>query len=230
MTPFTPTHRVPAGGMDSWPRPDAQAPRGPRINEALSVQSIDQLGDWTKVVFDNGWSAWVDGRLLQPLHGTGRPNASAAKGGSRQFDLGAILSDRTRVVAIGGAVLVALASVLPWLRGTGQSVNSYDVRAKVLFDYKSNATSGLTIGVILLLLATALVVMIGMGTKEQATRWLGVATIAVPGIYVVQLQRAVSDVPGASVTDFIGIGILAAAAGGALVLSAPRLTKRRPGR
>lgn len=225
MMPFTPTHRVPAGGMDSWPRPDAQAPRGPRINEALAVQSTDRLGDWAKVVFDNGWSAWVDGRLLEPVHGAQR-NTSPGAGGGRPFDLAAIRSDRTRVTGLGGALLVALASVLPWLRGTGQSTNSYDVRAKVLIDYKSNATSGLTIGVILLLLSVALVVVIAMGGKERLTRWLGVATIGVPGLYVVQLQRALSNVPGASITDFIGIGILGAVAGGALVLIAPRLTKR----
>ena len=225
MMPFTPTHRVPAGGMDSWPRPDAQAPRGPRINEALVVQSTDRLGDWAKVVFDNGWSAWVDGRLLEPVLGT-RKNTTPGPGSGRAFDLAAIRSDRTRVAGLGGALLVALASVLPWLRGTGQSVNSYDVRAKVLIDYKSNATSGLTIGVILLLLSAALVVAIAVGRKERLTQWLGVATIGVPGLYVVQLQRALSNVPGAGITDFIGIGILAAVAGGALVLIAPRLTEK----
>ena len=225
MMPFTPTHRVPAGGMDSWPRPDAQAPRGPRINEALVVQSTDRLGDWAKVVFDNGWSAWVDGRLLEPVLGA-RKNTTPGPGSGRPFDLAAIRSDRTRVAGLGGALLVALATVLPWLRGTGQSVNSYDVRAKVLIDYKSNATSGLTIGVILLLLSAALVVAIAVGRKERLTQWLGVATIGVPGLYVVQLQRALSNVPGAGITDFIGIGILAAVAGGALVLIAPRLTEK----
>lgn len=223
MMPFTPTHRVPPGGMDSWPRPDAQAARGPRIDEGLLVHTTERVGDWAKVVFDNGWSAWVDGRLLAPMQSPGRTAGSA--GGAKRVDLAAILADRSRATGIGGALVVLLASVLPWLRGAGASANSYDVRAGFLVDYKSTARSGPTVGVLLLLVAVAVVVAIAAGARQPVTRVLGTATLAVPALYLVQLQRLVGDVPGASLTDFAGIGSVVAAAGAAVVLVAPRLNR-----
>ncbi len=224
-TPFVSTHLTPIPGMDSWPRPDPQAAPGPRISENLEVQVLDRMGDWAKVVFSNGWSAWVDGRLLVPIRTEGGGVGSQAN--ALPFDLSALLSDRPRGFAVGGALLVALSSVLPWARGGGRSANSFDTPAVWLVDYKTTSRGGIKIGLLLLLLSIATVVVTVRGSDKRVELGLGIASIAVPVLYLVQLQRAISSgEPGSSITDFAGFGILVAIAGGVLVLVAPRLRQR----
>lgn len=66
---FRPTHRVPAGGMRSWPKPDATLAEGPSIDAGVEVAAVARQGDWAHVVCSNGWSAWVNGRALVPITG-----------------------------------------------------------------------------------------------------------------------------------------------------------------
>ncbi|WP_240660095.1 hypothetical protein [Streptomyces sp. WAC 01529] len=65
MTPadFRPTHVVPQDGLPAWEAPDVERPTTP-LDALLPVQLVDRLGDWGRIVCANGWSAWVDGRLL----------------------------------------------------------------------------------------------------------------------------------------------------------------------
>jgi hypothetical protein len=66
---FTATHRVPAGGMPAWERPDPKLAVTATIAGGLLVQRLEQRRDgWAHVVCDNQWSAWVDGRKLEALH------------------------------------------------------------------------------------------------------------------------------------------------------------------
>ncbi|MFD0417211.1 hypothetical protein [Streptomyces sp. NPDC127108] len=60
---FRPTHVVPQDGLPAWEAPDANRPTTP-LDALLPVQLVDRLGDWGRIVCANGWSAWVDGRLL----------------------------------------------------------------------------------------------------------------------------------------------------------------------
>ncbi|MFF4699619.1 hypothetical protein [Streptomyces chattanoogensis] len=72
---FQPSHVVPPDGMPAWSAPDAARPTVP-LDPLLPVQVIDRLGDWALALCHNGWSAWVDGRLLLSIpHG---PPAAAA--------------------------------------------------------------------------------------------------------------------------------------------------------
>jgi hypothetical protein len=62
---FEPTHIVPPGGVTSWSEPDPTRPAGATIDGLLDVQVLEQRPDgWARVLCANGWSAWVDGRLL----------------------------------------------------------------------------------------------------------------------------------------------------------------------
>ncbi len=65
MTPadFRPTHVVPQDGLPAWEAPDVERPTTP-LDALLPVQLVDRLGDWGRIVCANGWSAWVDSRLL----------------------------------------------------------------------------------------------------------------------------------------------------------------------
>ena len=60
---FRPTHVVPQDGLPAWEAPDATRPTTP-LDALLPVCLVDRIGDWGRVVCANGWSAWVDGRLL----------------------------------------------------------------------------------------------------------------------------------------------------------------------
>ncbi|WP_369381486.1 hypothetical protein [Streptomyces sp. cg36] len=60
---FRPTHVVPADGLAAWESPDPGRPTVP-LDALLPVQLVDRRGDWARIVCANGWSAWVDGRLL----------------------------------------------------------------------------------------------------------------------------------------------------------------------
>ncbi|MEU1308125.1 hypothetical protein ABZ419_04395 [Streptomyces cinnamoneus] len=63
---FDPTHVVPKDGLDAWAVPDPTVPSVP-LDPLLPVQLLSRLGDWGQVLCSNGWSAWVDARLLVPL-------------------------------------------------------------------------------------------------------------------------------------------------------------------
>ncbi|MFF9035753.1 hypothetical protein ACF090_09805 [Streptomyces sp. NPDC014892] len=60
---FLPTHVVPPGGLSAWESPDPAHPTV-ALDALLPVQLLERRGDWGHVLCANGWSAWVDGRLL----------------------------------------------------------------------------------------------------------------------------------------------------------------------
>ncbi|MFE7368807.1 SH3 domain-containing protein [Streptomyces anulatus] len=78
---FRPTHVVPPDGLPAWESPDVARPTEP-LDALLPVELRDRRGDWAYVACSNGWSAWVDGRLLvsvpQAPPAPGRPLARTA--------------------------------------------------------------------------------------------------------------------------------------------------------
>jgi len=66
-TAITPTHRVGASELPTWPMPDPTAAPGPPLAAGLEVHVSEVRGDWAEVTCSNGWSAWVDVRQLIPL-------------------------------------------------------------------------------------------------------------------------------------------------------------------
>ncbi|MFI1016866.1 hypothetical protein [Streptomyces sp. NPDC020965] len=63
---FRPTHVVPYDGLPAWEAPDVSRPTEP-LDPLLPVRLLDRRGDWGRILCANGWSAWVDGRLLVPV-------------------------------------------------------------------------------------------------------------------------------------------------------------------
>jgi len=63
---WSPSHVVPAGGLPTWAVPDARYPPNNQLGPGLQVQVLQLAGAWAEVVCSNGWSAWVDGRMLVP--------------------------------------------------------------------------------------------------------------------------------------------------------------------
>ncbi|MHC0429030.1 SH3 domain-containing protein [Streptomyces sp. O3] len=60
---FRPTHVVHPDGLPSWAGPDASRPSEP-LDALLPVRLLERRGDWGRVECANGWSTWVDARLL----------------------------------------------------------------------------------------------------------------------------------------------------------------------
>ncbi|MFD9333992.1 hypothetical protein ACFWBF_06185 [Streptomyces sp. NPDC060028] len=75
---FHPTHVVPQEGLPAWEEPDLSRPTTP-LDPFLPVRLLSRRGEWGEVLCANGWSAWVDGRLLvavpQPPPTGGRPHS-----------------------------------------------------------------------------------------------------------------------------------------------------------
>jgi len=61
---WAPTHRVPDSGLQAWAAPDPARPPIATLAPRLDVRAMEQAGDWTRVVASNGWTGWVDARLL----------------------------------------------------------------------------------------------------------------------------------------------------------------------
>ncbi|MFB7589038.1 hypothetical protein [Streptomyces sp. NPDC056169] len=60
---FRPTHVVPREGLAAWETPDPGLPTA-SLDAFLPVRLTERAGDWGRVLCSNGWSAWVDARLL----------------------------------------------------------------------------------------------------------------------------------------------------------------------
>ncbi|MFG3040823.1 hypothetical protein ACGFYZ_28385 [Streptomyces sp. NPDC048330] len=60
---FRPTHVVPRDGLAAWEAPDPGLPTSP-LDAFLPVRLEERTGDWGRVLCSNGWTAWVDARLL----------------------------------------------------------------------------------------------------------------------------------------------------------------------
>ncbi|MET9675572.1 hypothetical protein ABZY68_21105 [Streptomyces sp. NPDC006482] len=60
---FRPTHVVPRDGLSAWEAPDPGLPTA-SLDAFLPVRLTERAGDWGRVMCSNGWSAWVDARLL----------------------------------------------------------------------------------------------------------------------------------------------------------------------
>jgi hypothetical protein len=143
--------------------------------------------------------------------------------------MSALMADRPKAFAIGGAALVALSSILPWSRGGGQSSTAHKISMQFLFDYKTTSTGGIKIGLLLLAVAVLAVVAVWKDLDKRVQLGAGIAAIAIPALYLVQLQRLVSAAEGASLTDIVGFGVLPALAGGVLITFAPKLATYKRG-
>lgn len=93
---FLPSHVVPPEGMATWAAPDTTRPSSP-LDPLLPVQVIDRRGDWALALCSNGWSTWVDGRLLLSVP---REPPAAAQAAARTADprplLGAVEEELSR--------------------------------------------------------------------------------------------------------------------------------------
>jgi SH3-like domain-containing protein/DNA-binding transcriptional ArsR family regulator len=80
---WRPTHLVPAGGMDAWATPDRAAVPVAHIDPRVELQLLERTGEWARIRCSDGWSAWVDGRVIEKQ--SAGPAMSTVPGQSESF-------------------------------------------------------------------------------------------------------------------------------------------------
>jgi hypothetical protein len=64
---WSPTHRVPPGGLPARAAPDAALAPSAELGAGTPLQVVERRGAWAEVAAENGWRGWVDGRRLEPV-------------------------------------------------------------------------------------------------------------------------------------------------------------------
>jgi hypothetical protein len=65
---FGPTHTVPPQGMQAWAAPDPNGAVVATLGGGLPIQVTEVRGAWARVLCSNGWTGWVDGRIIGVAH------------------------------------------------------------------------------------------------------------------------------------------------------------------
>ena len=224
---WQPTHRTPPEGMTTWVAPEATAANAARLDPGLEVAVTGWQGDWARVACSNGWTTWVDGRLLGPCAGVAAeagwdgprpivrhgPAAAArlmvtprrvADGSSPLLTVGPF--------AAGGAVLVLLGSFLPLVSLLGFGVSAWQVPALFLVNDTPDP-SGFSLGILLLLSALVALPLL----LHHPLPPLALLAIAAPatntGVHILLRKLASTDYPD------IGIGGVMILIGGFLIVA-----------
>lgn len=92
---FRPTHVAPAAGLPAWAAPGDARPAA-RLDPLLPLRLTGRRGDWGHILCSNGWSAWVDARLLVAVP----PDPPAASGPpDRTADVRPLLAELERALS-----------------------------------------------------------------------------------------------------------------------------------
>jgi hypothetical protein len=62
--PWVPTHSVPPQGLRAWQAPDPSGPVVANLAPGLPIQVSEVRGAWARVICSNGWTGWIDGRII----------------------------------------------------------------------------------------------------------------------------------------------------------------------
>jgi hypothetical protein len=218
MMAFSPTHEVPPGGMSAWARPDPSLPAAAHLEARVQLRVDETRGAWARVTGSNGWSGWVDARRLAGLGGGGMALGGLA----------------LRPLPLIGAVVLIVATFLPWLRSTlfTPSANGWDLGLPILWNI-TNPGDQPRIGLILLIvgiiaLAGAFVPKGGRGVAAA----MGVLGVVIGGLYLIQVIRLFGQPPisagaGDTLGHAIGFAPWIALAGGVLLLVGSLIPERR---
>jgi hypothetical protein len=61
---WAPSHSVPPQGLRAWSAPDPSGPVVASLAPGLPIQVAEVRGAWARVICSNGWTGWVDGRII----------------------------------------------------------------------------------------------------------------------------------------------------------------------
>jgi SH3 domain-containing protein len=61
---WVPSHSVPPQGLRAWGAPDPSGPVVANLAPGLPIQVAEVRGAWARVICSNGWTGWIDGRII----------------------------------------------------------------------------------------------------------------------------------------------------------------------
>jgi hypothetical protein len=61
---WVPSHSVPPQGLRAWSAPDPAGPVVANLAPGLPIQVAEVRGAWARVICSNGWTGWIDGRII----------------------------------------------------------------------------------------------------------------------------------------------------------------------
>ena len=61
---WAPSHTVPPQGLRAWAAPDPSGPVVANLAPGLPIQVSEVRGAWARVICSNGWTGWIDGRII----------------------------------------------------------------------------------------------------------------------------------------------------------------------
>ena len=61
---WSPSHSVPPQGLRAWGAPDPSGPVVANLAPGLPIQVTEVRGAWARVICSNGWTGWIDGRII----------------------------------------------------------------------------------------------------------------------------------------------------------------------
>ncbi len=61
---WAPSHAVPPQGLRAWGAPDPSGPVVANLAPGLPIQVAEVRGAWARVICSNGWTGWIDGRII----------------------------------------------------------------------------------------------------------------------------------------------------------------------
>lgn len=194
---FLATHEVPAAGLPTWPTPDPSVAPGPSLAGNTSVQLLDLRSDgWAHVRCDNGWEAWVDGRLLVQAS---PPKTSSATGSA------------PRPFTIAGAVAVLVGTFLPWVTVPGGSMTAWEMPTEFLLG-RADDLSGPRVGLVLVVVLAAL-----LSPLVSKVRLPWFATLSCSALVVEAVLLTLLRVRALTLDASVGVGAVLAVVGAALV-------------
>jgi hypothetical protein len=200
------THAVPAGGMPAWAEPNPGLQPTAMLEARVRLSIAERRGDWARVVGSNGWTGWVDARRLAELAAPEPADAGPASAEGRR---------QVNPLLLAGGFFIALSALLPWL---SDGRNSMELTLRFLWDF--DAAGAPYIGWVLVGLAAFAVGAAFLTRPLVAAILIGMVTIAVAGLFVAQLYRALEQGGGGfeDLREIIGWAPAITLGGGILTL------------
>ncbi len=218
MPAYEPTHVVPESGLPAWSDPDPTQPPVATLDPRLDVQVVETAGQWAHVRCSNGWTAWVDGNALRTMAVPASVAPSAVPIAGRPAPTRTGSAVRTPLGLVGGA-LALLGVFLPWFSIAGNDSNAFYFPVAFLWstdEAGSGDASLVSIGGLVVLLALVIAAMSFIG-NTNARRIAGAVTALVGLVHAIEVQRLLSDTPGApGLFSVLGYGAYVSLAGGVL--------------
>jgi SH3-like domain-containing protein len=207
------THEVPRGGMSAWAQPDPQFPPVTQLSERVRLRVEETRGAWSRVSAENGWSGWVDGRLLRSAGAVG-----AAAGASSATQFGSMV---LRPLPLVGGIAVIIATFLNWMQ-MGSS-NGFNVGLPFLWGGWEHGGDGPDLGIFTLTVGIgALLLAILPRTSLPLLRALGSISVVIAVVFAIQVMLMAGDLGGNALdafSDGMSFGPYLTLAGGLLMLA-----------